>query len=324
MKSKLIVITVTVIIAALNLQTINAYGLNTDYLSKEKWTSNENVISEEIHNTSAGDTIDGIFMYYIDSKNASVYTFFKLKGTRLTEGNKFVAVSYVFKTEDETYSFSVDKNGIQREFSPYEATVFDARANFDFSENTYISAAQYTGGVFKAEVMIKFYDGARSYLIKENLIIDSTPETTLKTTAEKTTKPTTQKTTVQRTTAQKTTTVKATNKTATEKTAKGRSTTAPTTKFTPSNHYTTSAVQTTKYTPTAEVTSESGLKSEAEEITETESSSADAEYPESGGTSLPAPQAKLSGASKVTLAGASSAAAAGVGILVFSLIKRKR
>ena len=197
---------------------IYAFGANDDYLKYENWYSNPKINTENIKKSSRGNSLTGNFSYYVDNETMTVYTCIVFDETTYSNKNDDVRVQYSFAMSEDTYTFSVNSDGVIEGNS----SLFTVNQNFFTLDDTpqAISYAQYNGKSATGKIKVFLFVNNTRYLLNDSIPVEK-PSTTkpVTTKAEKTTKA---KTTKVKTTKKKTTkkSKKTTKKKATKAAAK--------------------------------------------------------------------------------------------------------
>ena len=179
-----VVLTVVILIAF----ELPAYALNKDYLEIDKWKNNPNVTYTDIHKTSKGNELNGIFGYYIDNYSMCIYTYFFFTESTVDSDNHFVSVVYNVDSPGESYSFAIDKDGMTPESPAQEKELFSAASAFYPDETCIITAAEYLGKAASLDTTVSLYVNGSLYKnIYAPLHIEK-PTTAKPTTTQKTKK----------------------------------------------------------------------------------------------------------------------------------------
>ena len=179
---------------------LSAFAMNLDYLKNEKWENNPNVTVEAIEGRRAMDyELGGNFGYYVDDY-MTIHTLFSINESTLkNDGSDNVWIIFDYTMPSETYSFSVNGEGIADTDDGAVRQCFTTAQNFgDGAIGRYFAAVQYVGKESECTVNISLSVNGHTYKnIAKNIRIElpTTVTTTKPTTtkAPKTTKAKTKK-----------------------------------------------------------------------------------------------------------------------------------
>lgn len=174
------IVVVFLFLGTILLNSITAFALNEDYLDESKWSDNNNVTSEVLNKKSAGNILNGIFKYYIDNNNGSIYLYFSVTESSLNADNADVRISINAKSETESYAFSIDKNGMCDALNE-EPKLFSVQQNFRYYSDTdsglYIAGVQ-SDNSEQLTFEIRLYINGHVYRIADNIVTKPAEKTT--------------------------------------------------------------------------------------------------------------------------------------------------
>ncbi len=252
------------VIALLLSSCVPAYGADRAYFQPEAWINNSDIYSENINKKSNSNILEGVFKYYFDAQNNIFYTYLSISETSLSENRCDVRLVYTVGNAFDTYSLSVDKDGIC-DTSYALKDYFTAEQSFttykESNSGLYLSSIAINTECDHNDISVKLYINGHIYKIIENIPLDKMTEREIVSQSE----------IVESTDSPTTVTDKKTSKSTTAKKVKTtKAQTAATTKF----HYNpdagtyNSTVNQQKNTEAATVTSVTVYNSTAKQIVE--------------------------------------------------------
>ena len=192
LKKLLTVLISLFVILALSGEFTAAYAINSDYLDAEKWKESKNVKFTQINKTAIDNyTLNGRFGYFSDNQSMSLYTYFDIDESTVSDDNKDFRTEYRIRTQYETYSIAIKNDGtIDGGTDKDGKQVFDGYSRFYNDRNTFISAIQYREKETWFISDVSLWVNGHKYLIKEGIKTDlnaglTTTSTTAKSKAEK-------------------------------------------------------------------------------------------------------------------------------------------